>query len=230
MTIHLLWGLIDWRLGSEGVRFLVLALAAGALGGAIHAASSLARFSVRRGPVVPGDPDLSPLHHYFTWYLLRPVVAMGLAVVVQLLIVAGIFDVKPATAGAAVVAGVAALVGMFSARVNKKLGDIADTLFGEEDQKKEDQKAAPLVSLHVTPYNVQLLVGETSPLAAETVHSDDGASADVTHQVTWASANAQIATVSSSGLVAAVAPGTTTISAARGQVTSNPVTVTVKVP
>lgn len=136
ITIPLLWGLIDWRLGSEGVRFLVLALAAGALGGAIHAAGSLAWFSVKRGPGDPDDPDLRPLHLYFTWYLLRPVVAMGLAAVVQLLIVAGIFDVKPATAGAAVVAGVAALAGMFSARVNKKLGDIADTLFGEEDQQK----------------------------------------------------------------------------------------------
>lgn len=84
------------------------------------------------------------------------------------------------------------------------------------------------MSFHVTPDNVPLTVGQApSQLTAKTVHSDDGASADVTHQVTWASANAQIATVSSSGRVQAVKLGATTITAAKGQVTSNRVTVTV---
>jgi hypothetical protein len=86
------------------------------------------------------------------------------------------------------------------------------------------------VSLHVTPDNVTLTVGQAaSQLTARTVHSDDGASADVTHLVTWASADEQIATVSSSGLVQSVNPGATTITAAKGQVTSKAVTVTVKV-
>lgn len=69
--------------------------------------------------------------------------------------------------------------------------------------------AAGVRSISVTPATVELTVGNQQPLAV-TVVADDG----VSRAVTFASANAAVATVTATGLVTAVAPGTTTINVA----------------
>jgi subtilisin-like proprotein convertase family protein len=65
----------------------------------------------------------------------------------------------------------------------------------------------------------------TQQLSATGLYSDDS-SKDVTAQLTWASGNASIATVSTTGLVTAVASGTTSVSGSVGTV-SETATVTV---
>jgi len=83
-----------------------------------------------------------------------------------------------------------------------------------------------LQSIGVTPSNPSLAAGTTLQLTATATYSDL-ATEDVTASTTWASSDASILTVSSSGLVTAVAPGTATVTATSGSVAgSTTVTVT----
>ena len=83
-----------------------------------------------------------------------------------------------------------------------------------------------LQSIEVTPSNPSLAVGTTQQLTATGTFSDL-ATEDLSPSATWASSDAAILTVSSSGLVTAVAPGTATVTATSGSVAgSTTVTVT----
>jgi trimeric autotransporter adhesin len=90
--------------------------------------------------------------------------------------------------------------------------------------------AVTLQSIAVTPAGPTLPAGRTRQLTATGSYSD-GSTADLTTQVTWASSDVATATVSnvdgSRGLVTAVAPGTTTVSAMLGSITGT-TTVTVR--
>jgi uncharacterized protein YjdB len=46
----------------------------------------------------------------------------------------------------------------------------------------------------------------------------DGTSFDVTEQVTWSSSDPSVATISKTGLITAIAPGTVTITAGSGNI------------
>ena len=70
-----------------------------------------------------------------------------------------------------------------------------------------------LEMIMVTPVNPTLLPGQTEQFMAMGMYSDNSTQ-DLTNQVTWASANTAVATISAGGLATAVAPGTSTISAA----------------
>lgn len=67
-------------------------------------------------------------------------------------------------------------------------------------------------SLRVEPASVSLDAGNAAQLRAIGL-DDDGRQTDLTGEVTWSSSDAQVASVSG-GLVTAVSPGTTTITAA----------------
>jgi len=87
--------------------------------------------------------------------------------------------------------------------------------------------APTLSSIAVTPASPDnLAVGSTQQFTAIGTYSN-GSTADITSQVTWASSDTNVATVSSSGLVTAVAEGTTSITASMSWVTSPAVTLTV---
>lgn len=77
--------------------------------------------------------------------------------------------------------------------------------------------SATLQSLTVTPPNATSAVGSTRQFAATGTYSDS-TTRDVTLQVTWASSNTNVATISnaagSQGLATAIAMGTTTVTAA----------------
>jgi Bacterial Ig-like domain (group 2) len=78
--------------------------------------------------------------------------------------------------------------------------------------------AAPkpqLTSIAVTPQGISLSVGNTQQLHATATYSDSSTS-DVTSMVTWGSSAPSVATVSASGLVASVAPGSTAVTATLG--------------
>ncbi len=71
--------------------------------------------------------------------------------------------------------------------------------------------SVPVASIQVSPASANVFVGQTLPLIATT---KDSAGATLTGRpVTWASSNPSIATVSSSGQVAGVTQGSTTITA-----------------
>ncbi|MCJ7494204.1 MAG: Ig-like domain-containing protein, partial [Deltaproteobacteria bacterium] len=80
--------------------------------------------------------------------------------------------------------------------------------------------SATLSSISVAPANPSIPsipVGITQQFTATGTYSD-GVSYDITAQVTWSSSNTSVATVNSSGLAAGVAAGSTTITAASGNI------------
>jgi uncharacterized protein YjdB len=84
---------------------------------------------------------------------------------------------------------------------------------------------APVASVTVTPPSASLLIGATQQLAATTL--DAGGSTLTGRTVTWTTSDAAKATVSSTGLVTAVAAGSATITAtSEGKSGTSTVTVT----
>ncbi|MBV7437198.1 Ig-like domain-containing protein [Aeromonas sp. sif2416] len=80
--------------------------------------------------------------------------------------------------------------------------------------------------LTITVPPLTLAAGQSSQLAASGAYGD-GTTKDVTHDVHWSSSDPAIATVSLTGLVTAVAPGTATITGTLdGQIATLSVTVT----
>ncbi|GAD74254.1 Ig-like domain-containing protein, partial [Vibrio azureus] len=89
-----------------------------------------------------------------------------------------------------------------------------------------DVTAALLNSITVTPASVSITEGHTQQLTAMATYSDN-TSSDISNMVTW-SVNNSLATVTSNGLLTAVRSGPVIVSAFKGDVTSNSVTVQVK--
>ena len=86
-------------------------------------------------------------------------------------------------------------------------------------------------TVEVTPPGPITLGGEGETTQQLTASVKDALGVDMFDApVTWASSNAEVATVSSSGLVTAVADGTANITAASGAATSTAVAVTVALP
>jgi uncharacterized protein YjdB len=80
--------------------------------------------------------------------------------------------------------------------------------------------APKLISIALSrPVVKSLIVGETQQFKATGTISD-GTVEDITSQVTWASSNPTIATISATGLATGVAPGKTTITATVSGITS----------
>src|SRR5262249_12498648 len=82
------------------------------------------------------------------------------------------------------------------------------------------QAAPTLTSIAVTPANPTLTVGATQQFNATGTYSDSSTQS-LTSQVTWASSNTSVATVSSGGVATAVTTGSTTISATLGSVSGS---------
>jgi hypothetical protein len=70
----------------------------------------------------------------------------------------------------------------------------------------------------VTPTNTTITTGASQQFTATGTYSNSGLQ-DITSQVTWTSTNTAVATVNAAGLVTAVSPGTTAISATMSSVT-----------
>jgi len=80
-----------------------------------------------------------------------------------------------------------------------------------------------------TDYPAKLSIGAKARFIAVGTYSDTAYSA-VTSQVTWASSNLAVATISAGSLVTTVADGTTDITATLSGITSPPLILTVGVP
>ena len=87
-----------------------------------------------------------------------------------------------------------------------------------------------LTSIAVTPVNSTLGIGNTVAFAAVGTFSDNSTQ-NISSQVTWASNNPTVATISTSGLATGVTVGTSTITATMGSVMgSTPLTVSTSSP
>lgn len=86
----------------------------------------------------------------------------------------------------------------------------------------------PLVSIAVSPVDPSLGAGDTQQFKATGTFAD-GLTGDLTKTVTWQSSDPSVASITSGGLVTALAAGTSTISAVSGAVTGT-TTLTVTPP
>ena len=80
--------------------------------------------------------------------------------------------------------------------------------------------AATLLSIAVTPSNPSIVNGTTAQLTATGAYSDNS-TRDLTTQVIWSSSDNTKATVSSTGLVTAIATGSTTLTATSGNISGS---------
>jgi hypothetical protein len=84
-----------------------------------------------------------------------------------------------------------------------------------------------VTAVAVTPNPASIAMGATQQFTATATYSD-GSTANVSSTAAWTAANADVATISSSGLASAVASGSTTIMASLNGVSGNvPFTVTI---
>jgi len=124
----------------------MLVLIMGALGSWLHAVSSYLDFIGNRNFVTSWVP----------WYLMRPILGAILAVVFYLVLRAGLFpnDVKGIEAvNPFSIAALAGLVGLFTQRATKKLGDVFDALFptAQKDKDPLSNKILPPKIIQFTP-------------------------------------------------------------------------------
>ena len=86
-----------------------------------------------------------------------------------------------------------------------------------------------LSSIAISAPNASIAMGTSEQFTATGTYSDNS-TANITSQVTWSSSNTSAATISATGLAAAVAAGPTNITASLGSVTSNLFSLTVTPP
>ena len=77
---------------------------------------------------------------------------------------------------------------------------------------------SPLTSIEITPTNVSISASQASQQFAATGTFSDGSVHDISSGVTWTSSNTAAATINKTGLASLVRAGTTTITAASGNI------------
>lgn len=114
---------IEGTIGAEQ-RMLILVLLAGLCGGLIHAATSFSNFV--------GEQKLEK--SWIWWYILRPIIGMGVALVFYVVFRAGLMsNTGLETLNVYGIMTLAALAGLFSDRATLKLKEIFETLFQPKD-------------------------------------------------------------------------------------------------
>jgi hypothetical protein len=129
--MQLFGGLISITLPNDGdVRLAIVAMSAGALGAFVHSATSFVTYL--------GNRQL--IRSWTAWYILRPFIGMGLAIMFYLLMRAGFVapGANPSAINPFGIATVAALAGMFAKESIDKLKEVFDELV--KPPKAEDAK------------------------------------------------------------------------------------------
>lgn len=121
----------------DEARVIFIVLMSGAIGGMIHALQSFVGFVGSNSFVCS----------WIWWYVLRPVVGAGLALLFYLSLRGGLLTTTAGVADLSIFgfASVSALAGLFSEQATAKLKELFDTMFKTDDQrpnklKKVDKK------------------------------------------------------------------------------------------
>ena len=146
----------------------------------------------------------------------EPVDARGLAVVGRPVTWSSSRPNVATVSGSGVVAAVSVGTAVITATVDGKSGVAAISV-----------APAPVASVAVSPSSATLVVGQTLELEAQP--RDAGGHALSGRAVTWSANQANIVTVTSSGIVAAISPGTATVTAS-SEGRSGTATITVNAP
>ncbi|MDX7827583.1 Ig-like domain-containing protein [Aeromonas caviae] len=85
---------------------------------------------------------------------------------------------------------------------------------------------ATLTAIQVTPPSVSLAKGQTRQLTATATYSDN-TTADISSDVTWLAVDITTATISSTGLLTGITPGSTAVTAIKDGITSDTINITV---
>jgi len=122
-------------------------------------------------------------------------------------------DVTQQAAWSSTVPGVAAVssTGLVTAAIDG-MTDVTATLEGKTATRTVTVSGVALMSIAVTPEMIQLGVGEQLQFVATGTYAD-GSKRNVSAEVAWTSSAPAVATVSVTGLVAAMTTGTTTVEA-----------------
>ena len=125
---------------------ILLVVIVGALGSYVHAATSFASYV--------GNRRLA--RSWLWWYLLRPFIGSGLAVIFYFAVRAGLLQSGAGTESLSIfgVAALAGLTGMFSKQATDKLRQLFDNLFSVRDERADK------------------LTKASSPASAESTNSD----------------------------------------------------------
>ncbi len=112
---------ISFSLGPETLVMLVIIIV-GAVGACVFSLWSIAKHVARK--------DFTA--RWFVWYLLRPFTGAGLALLFYFLVRGGLLTIGSnlQNLNLIVIAGISALVGMFSEQALQKLRELADSTFG----------------------------------------------------------------------------------------------------
>lgn len=144
-------------------KLIIIVLLCGALGSAVHAATSFATYVGNR----------SFVNSWAWWYFLRIPIGMGLAGILYFALRGGFFS--PVSNGSVhpqdIVnpfgfAAIAALAGMFSKQATDKLKEIFDNLFRTDENSQRTDKLGKFAIETVEP--TQLVVSQANPVLTVT--------------------------------------------------------------
>ena len=128
--VDLLWGgVLVFPLMPE-TRYLLIVAVTGALGSYIHLATSFADFMGHRRLV----------WSWTWWYILRPFIAMALAVILYFVVRGGLITGDSGSVNPYGVAAIAGMAGMFSKQATDKLREVFENLFRTENPPDRSDK------------------------------------------------------------------------------------------
>jgi hypothetical protein len=128
------------------------------------------------------------------WYIARPIIAAALAILVYVVLRAGLITTVQPAVSLYGIAAVSALVGLFSSQATQKLRDMFDSIFGivkkpaEKGEKFEQGKGTVTIS----PEPTKIKVNEESDITAN-LKKSDGNPAAANTEVTFDIDNTEIA-------------------------------------
>lgn len=146
---------VNWAHPAPDALYLIIVVAAAAIGAAIHALTSLSTFVGNRSFVAT----------WAWWYIIRVPVGVGIAAVLYFVLRAGFVSIGP-NGGSINAYGVAAfsgLAGMFSKQAVDKMRELFDTMFKTAgDAQRKDKVDSPFTIDHAVP--ASLPVGTQNPV------------------------------------------------------------------
>jgi hypothetical protein len=144
---------ISFSLGPEILLMLVIIIV-GAIGACVFSLWAIAH---HLGALRDFDA------HWFAWYLFRPFVGAGLALIFYFLIRGGVLTLAASlqNLNLIVVAGLSGLIGMFSEQALHKLHELADTMFGTAPGNGAEQLSITNVAF-TDPNTIDVVVKNTA--------------------------------------------------------------------